>query len=76
MILGEEKSEAAHWWNEMKRHFPNWPGFRPERCSHLLAAELRRAQQSIVSEVEHLNRVAERAKRIAEIRASPKSGTT
>jgi hypothetical protein len=54
MIRGEEKPEAAQWWNEMKRRFPNWPGFRPERCSHLLAEELRRVEQRIMAKFENL----------------------
>jgi hypothetical protein len=43
LILGQPREEYRPGWEELMQHCPDWPGFRPERRSEALRAELERA---------------------------------
>lgn len=33
LILGQPRTELESIWNALRKFSPNWPGFRPERCT-------------------------------------------
>ncbi len=72
-IHGECDPETDPTWAEMKASFPNWPGFRAERCSQRLAKDLSRVEAALTAKWEQLDKVCKRAERIEEIRAKRKS---
>jgi hypothetical protein len=42
LILGRPNESCRRGWEELQRVCPEWPGFRPERRSESLRAELKR----------------------------------
>lgn len=45
LVRGRERPELRKAWDQLRQHCPDWPGFRPERCSHDLQADLRAADR-------------------------------
>jgi hypothetical protein len=43
LILGQPRKDCRRGWEELRRLVPQWPGFRPERCSQSLKADLEQA---------------------------------
>jgi hypothetical protein len=43
LILGRPREDCRRGWEELRRLVPQWPGFRPERCSETLRAALEQA---------------------------------
>ena len=43
LVLGRPDKRYRAGWEELRRLCPRWPGFRPERRSRALRAELKRA---------------------------------
>lgn len=42
LIRGQPDESGREAWDELRRRCPQWPGFRPERCSPMLCEELER----------------------------------
>jgi hypothetical protein len=40
LILGRPREDCRRGWEDLRRPVPQWPGFRPERCSESLCAAL------------------------------------
>lgn len=43
LIRGQPRDDYRRGWEELQRFVPQWPGFRPERCSESLKAALEHA---------------------------------
>jgi hypothetical protein len=43
LILGRPRADCQRGWEELRRFVPQWPGFRPERCSADLRSALEQA---------------------------------
>ncbi|MCB9852636.1 MAG: hypothetical protein H6819_06035 [Phycisphaerales bacterium] len=72
LILGEPRADLADVWNEVKKAAPNWPGFRPERQHPSLREPLERHLAQVIPAFDRMDRIFERATRMAASRARRK----
>lgn len=62
LIRGELAARFGDLWDAVVAHHPTWPGFRPERRSPSLRAELEAEASAAIEEFE---RVADRCERLS-----------
>lgn len=60
LIKGEPVEEYRRNWDQLRAACPDWPGFRPERCSTELFPEWRRALKRMCIDFERGMRASER----------------
>ena len=73
LIRGEPDKRFRGKWEFLQQECPSWPGFRPERQSQDLRAELKESCERSAREVERLFRACDKAKGIAEARQKRES---
>ena len=56
LIRGEPRDELREPWDQLLNECPDWPGFREERCSSILAEELNRASKKVCDDLDELDR--------------------
>jgi hypothetical protein len=54
LIKGNPRYELKEAWDYLQKECPDWPGFRPERISSELAADLEQANQKTLDEFDVL----------------------
>lgn len=55
LIQGRPRDDLRAPWDQLSRECPEWPGFRPERCSPTLKSELETASNQSMLELDKLD---------------------
>ena len=63
LIRSEPREDLRGPWDQLQSAFPDWPGFRPDRCDPNLSAELDECNERATRDMDDLDRRISEAKK-------------